>query len=110
MPPRCADAPHAPTSPRPHVPTPPSPRPGHPLAVLDLLRPVRRAVLAEDVVEPDRRLVGVRLLPRIPGVDRVRLARDEAPAVRADLLLLEVPQHRVERAALGPGHELRAEQ
>ena len=69
-----------------------------------LLGVERRPVRAEDVVKPDLRLARVRLLPRVPRVDRVRLARDEAPVVRGDPLLLEPRQNRLKRAAARAGH------
>src|SRR5262249_19043789 len=54
----------------------------------DFLFVVRFAVGAEDIVEPDLRLLIVLLLPGIPWIDRLRLARDEAPAIGARVGLL----------------------
>src|SRR2546421_7537133 len=58
---------------------------------IDLLLPVRPAVGLEHVVKPDREpvLAGVGLIPGIPRVDRLRLAGDQAPVDRTDVVLLE---------------------
>src|SRR5438128_494843 len=82
---------------------------GPPVPTVPSVNWIRPPVRPEDVVEPPRRLRRVRLLPRIPRVDRVRLPRHEPPVVRPDLLLLQVPQDRVERAPLRPRHVLRAD-
>src|SRR4051794_25362147 len=48
---------------------------------IDLRLVIRHTVGAEDVVEPDGRLTvaDVRLLPRVPRQERLRLAGNEAP-------------------------------
>src|SRR5438874_2243364 len=58
---------------------------------VDLFLPVRPAVGLEHVVKPDREpvLAGVGLIPGIPRVDRLRLAGDQAPVDRTDVVLLE---------------------
>jgi hypothetical protein len=52
----------------------PLPRAGELLDVLHLFGIERRAVLAQDVVEPQRWLGSVLFLPRIPRVDGLRFA------------------------------------
>src|SRR5947208_659853 len=65
---------------------------------------IRFAVGSQDVVKPDLRFGLVLLLPGVPWIDRLRLAGDEAPAVGADVLLVEVRQVRREGAADGTCH------
>src|ERR1039457_2264191 len=78
--------------------------------VLHFRRAVGCSIRLEDVMEPDRRLVRIGLLPGIPGINRLGFARHEAPIVRADSLVMEITQHGIESAALGTGHVFGAEQ
>src|SRR2546421_53290 len=78
---------------------------------IDLLLPVRPAVGLEHVVKPDREpvLAGVGLIPGIPRVDRLRLAGDQAPVDRADVVLLEDREAPLEGAAGAARHVLGTE-
>src|SRR5277367_1264857 len=56
---------------------------------IDLVLPVRRVVLPEDLMKPYRRLdQHIRPLPRIPRIVGLRLAGDQPPVYRADVVLL----------------------
>src|SRR6267143_792496 len=46
---------------------------------------VRRPIPSEDVVKPHWRISGVLVVPRVPWINRLRLACDEPPVVRADM-------------------------
>src|SRR5436190_425485 len=78
---------------------------------IDLLLPVRPAVGLEHVVKPDREpvLAGVGLIPGIPRVDRLRLAGDQAPVDRTDVVLLEDREAPLEGAAGAARHVLGTE-
>ncbi len=76
-----------------------------------LRRVVRRAVVAEHLVEPHGRLaVDVRAAPRVPRQVRLRLALDQAPVDRADVVLLQDRERTLERAAVAARHVLRADE
>src|SRR4051794_29572566 len=77
--------------------------------VLDFFGAVGGAVGAEDVMEPHGGFFGVALLPGVPGVDRLRLAGDESPAVGGDLLFFQVGEVGIEGAAVRSSHVLGAE-
>src|SRR4051812_42424479 len=85
-------------------------RAGFPPDNLDLLGIERRAVGAEDVVEPDFRLSRSGMLPGVPGIDRVALAHHESPVVGADVLLFEERKDGFERAADRTRHVFGADQ
>lgn len=53
--------------------------------VLNLFEGKRHSVLPEGVVKPLRRLVGIGLVPRIPGVDRLGLDGDQGSVVCGDI-------------------------
>src|SRR5438046_9175732 len=78
---------------------------------VDLFLPVRPAVGLEHVVKPDREpvLAGVGLIPGIPRVDRLRLAGDQAPVDRTDVVLLEDREAPLEGAAGAARHVLGTE-
>ena len=83
--------------------------PGDVLDVGDFRGVVGRPVGAEDVVEPDGRFGLVLLLPGIPWVNGLGLARHEPPVVGADVFLPEVAENGIKPAAVGAGHVLGAE-
>src|SRR5262249_52581134 len=63
--------------------------PGHTTDVVHFLCVVSRAVGAENIVEPQWWFRGVSLLPRVPRINRLRLAGYETPVQRADFVFLE---------------------
>src|SRR5690242_5316443 len=65
---------------------------------------VRSSVLAEDVMKPDRGLGGVSFIPRIPGIDGLRLSVYKAPVVRSDLFFFQQRQNRGECTASRARH------
>src|SRR5215213_4275306 len=76
-----------------------------------LLRVVRRAVVPEDLVEPDGWLaIDVGVAPRIPRQVRLRLALHQAPVDGADAVLLEDRQRAGERAPVAARHVLGADE
>jgi hypothetical protein len=68
------------------------------------------AVGAQDVVEPQRGFAGVFLVPGIPGIDRLGLAGDEAPAIGGNILLFHIAQVRGKGAPVRTGHIFGAEE
>src|SRR5262249_14869328 len=85
-------------------------RPDDVLDEIVLVLFVRRAVLAEDVVEPNRGLcLWVCLLPRVPREDRLSFAIHESPVDRRDFVLLRDRQNRLECAASRARHIFGAE-
>src|SRR5688572_2477112 len=70
----------------------------------DLALDAGLSIATEDVVEPERRLGGVRFLPGVPRHVRLALALDETPVVGADPLLAQVGQNRLECAAQAARH------
>src|SRR5207245_10933493 len=63
---------------------------------------------ALPILKPDREpvLAGVGLIPGIPRVDRLRLAGDQAPVDRTDVVLLEDREAPLEGAAGAARHVL----
>src|SRR5262245_18768238 len=57
-------------------------------------------------MKPRRRFTRVLLAPGIPRIDRLRLAIHETSAIGADVLFLEVAEHRVKTAVARTRHEL----
>src|SRR6266404_6481501 len=75
----------------------------------DLRRVVRRPIAPEDVVKPHRRIGRVLPIPGVPRIDRLRLARGEAPVEGAHTPPSENRQDLLEGAAPRASHELGAD-
>ena len=68
-----------------------------------------RAVGAEDIVKPFGRFVGIGFRPGVPRADRLRLAVDQTPAPRGDVIFFHHRQIGDERRVIAARHLFGAE-
>ena len=78
---------------------------GEPAPVMYEMIEVVNAVLPQDVMEPDFRLIGFERSR--PGEYGIRLSRHQPPVDRSDVLLPEYRHYGLERTPLGTGHIFR---
>src|SRR5215471_13279197 len=72
---------------------------------IDLTLAIRLAILAEDFMEPNRRLLeDVGPIPGIPWKPGLRFTSDESPVDSGDMVALRDRKDRVKGAACTAGH------